>query len=722
MILEMLEDRLCPSAWTSIGPAGAGVWRIAVAPSDPETVYAGTFGGVYKSTDAGANWSDVSNDLGSHVIWSVAVDPGDANTVYAASEDVQTGNNGIYKTTDGGTSWVHVLSGALANVVRLDPQHPNTVYACAGGGAYSSIDAGGTWSLILPGYFVRDIAFDPADSQRLYAATFSGVFKSTDGGLNWSPAGLTGQFLPTLAVAANADGSLTLYAGTLATGLYRSNDGGATWCPTGLAATSIVYVGVDPAHSGTVYAGTGQGAFRSTDGGATWQGLNDGLNPQVLGLALDPLNADHLYAGTSIGLFQTTDGGSHWSETATGLAECPCHWIYAVAVDPRDSTLYASTDEAGMFKSSDGGKTWVQLPIGRSPSIIGITLDPQDPDTIYAGSIGGGVYKSTDAGASWSQTGLPNATAWMVEVDPSDSNILYVALGNGSPYRFGVFKSVDGGVNWSDVLPLSGVDTLWVAIDPGDPNVVLAGAAGGIYRSADSGQTWNEVHTSAGQVPQIAFDPQDSSTVYYAATGSDGGVYKSTDAGDSWQRTGLGIPMRAVAIDPQQSNRLYAGTSNAAGSGVYVSNDGGDSWEALNDGLTNSKVYSALAVDPNTPDIVYAGTQGGSVFRLDQSAGSRSTPSAQHRLPTHSHWQTASPALGAPLPHNHVSPFESAAPLWTDPMMVRLSPDESLLNHPRVTATPRGSSVGFPEIPRGFDQVFADLFADPLSPFPLTGR
>src|SRR6516164_4235411 len=118
MVVETLEDRLCPSAWTSIGPAGAGVWRIAVAPSDPETVYVGTFGGVYKSTDAGANWSDVSSDLGSHVIWSVAVDPDDANTVYAASEDVQTGNNGIYKTTDGGTSWVHVLSGAIANVVR----------------------------------------------------------------------------------------------------------------------------------------------------------------------------------------------------------------------------------------------------------------------------------------------------------------------------------------------------------------------------------------------------------------------------------------------------------------------------------------------------------------------------------------------------------------------------------------------------------------------------
>src|ERR1017187_4470770 len=183
------------NVWTSHGPDGGDIWSLAVSPKNAGTVYAGTRGGVFRSTDGGANWNSVRPGFTP----LVAVDPQDPSTVYAVD---YYGGGGLFKSTDSGQSWNALSAAPPIGTLAIDPQNPSTLYAGPSNfhagewisygwsGVSVSSDGGSSWNVVNSGLpaNARLLAFDPQSAKTLYAIGGSGalLFKTTDGGGSWS--------------------------------------------------------------------------------------------------------------------------------------------------------------------------------------------------------------------------------------------------------------------------------------------------------------------------------------------------------------------------------------------------------------------------------------------------------------------------------------------------------------------------------------------------------
>ena len=265
-----------------------------------------------------------------------------------------------------------------------------------------------------------------------------------------------------------------------------------------------------------------------------------------------------------------------------------------------------------------GDNVWTSLGPDRG-SVTTLAFDPQSPNTLYAAT-DAGVIKSTDGGASWSEP-KPVLSAWVsvssLTIDRQDPTVLYAATGRG------VFKSMDGGESWSDVS--SGLPTLIyvssLAIDPHNPSTLYAATDAGLFKTTDGGASWSGVNSGLPDIGirALAIDPQNPSTLYvtpgireyyYELRDRGRGLFKSTDGGASWNAANSGLPtdsgnayVCALAVDPQNPGTLYAGTPAA---GVYKTTDGGASWIATGL-LTQDGCATVLAVDPQHPGTVFAG-------------------------------------------------------------------------------------------------------------------
>jgi photosystem II stability/assembly factor-like uncharacterized protein len=256
-----------------------GIYAIAIDPSAPATLYAGTWGGgVFKTTNGGTSWTAVNSGFTDPYVLALAIDPSTPATLYAGTYF------GVYvfKSTDGGTNWTAVNSGPTNAVqaLAIDPSTPATLYA-------------GTWA--------------------------DGVFKSTNGGTNWAAvnSGLTDTYVFALAIDPSAPA--TLYAGGAR--VFKSTNGGTSWTAvnSGLTDLSVYALAIDPSSPATLYAGTGGGSvFKSTNGGTRWSGVKSAgpTSSRVQALAIDPSTPATLYVGTEYGgVFKSTNGGTTWQPT-----------------------------------------------------------------------------------------------------------------------------------------------------------------------------------------------------------------------------------------------------------------------------------------------------------------------------------------------------------------------------------------------------------------------
>jgi len=257
------------------------------------------------------------------------------------------------------------------------------------------------------------------------------------------------------------------------------------------------------------------------------------------------------------------------------------------------------TSVAGFTQA--GGQVNVWIPRGPEGGRIGRpAIDPQNPATIYA-SAGGRLYQTTDAAGHWNDLGVPSVT--ILAVDPRNSSTLYGANNNT------LYKSTDGGLTWSK------------------PGPGLAGPCGPL---------------SFSFAISFVIDPSNTSTLYAGCQGTNsngsGGLFKSTDSGATWNAASSGLPaaqaspnepwppsvhVNALAIDPLHPGTLYAeiGASVSYGGGLFQSTDGAASWNAVNSGLPDSLFIDAVAVDPHNPNTLYVGGNYG-VFRSTDGAAS----------------------------------------------------------------------------------------------------
>ena len=333
------------NGWRGVGP-NVAVSSLAIDPGNPNTLYAATRSGVFKSTDAGGSWSNI----GLPNATTLAIDFVNPAIIYAGTFSsgivYSPGGQFLFKSTDGGATWNNKSSPTDFDVSLLvvDPSSSTTLYAgsaveAAGAGGiilWRSHDGGATWTGDFTGQvglYAWGLAINPKDPKILYApgdlysdggipqVVASGLFKSIDGGLSWSATGLTDTFLQSTAI--DPVNPNIIYAGTTNwtnghpyRGLLKSTDAGASWVEinSGLsdilsAHSAVMAIVIDSDNPDVVYAATaGSGIFKTNDAGANWRPLNDGLtNLSVQCLALAPGNSHILYAGTSNGVFRIAD-------------------------------------------------------------------------------------------------------------------------------------------------------------------------------------------------------------------------------------------------------------------------------------------------------------------------------------------------------------------------------------------------------------------------------
>ncbi len=279
------------------------------------------------------------------------------------------------------------------------------------------------------------------------------------------------------------------------------------------------------------------------------------------------------------------------------------------------ATIYVTLDdESGhplVSKSTDSGATWSDAGTGigaASFELEAVVVDPTDEDRAYLAAFDT-VYRTTNGGGLWTMpsTDLSGQFVLDLVINPDDPDILYAATATS-----GVWKTTNGGDDWhqkdSGLPAHSNVQDL--AISASNPAVVYAGTLDAVYKTNDGAASWTKKNSGiSGSTRALAVDPDHSQTAY---AGTDSGVYLTTDGGSSWSKSNSGIPsgkrnVYSLLVDPDHTNRVYAGTLPG---GLYASTDGADTWEARNTGLTY-KGPLALALNPNSTGVLYAGTQGG---------------------------------------------------------------------------------------------------------------
>ena len=333
------------------------------------------------------------------------------------------------------------------------------------------------------------------------------------------------------------------------------------------------------------------GLFRSSTQGNTWGAANPGLGAtKVLSLAPDPSNAAVAYAGTSHGAFKTINSGTNWVQAGTGL---PNDSVTSLAVDPlAPTTLYACTPE-GLYKSTDAGATWKQLPNAGIP--LAVAADAKTKNTIWLVYSFGFPIVSFDGGATFFRAGTNQISATSVAIDPTNSN--NILIGTQSQ---GLFLTADGGVHLAPTTvglaatQGSAVTVNAIAIDKLLPARVLVGTNTGLFVSITGGQNF---HASTGlqghKVLSVIFDPNLDSNAYAGTAG--GGVYASADGGESWKAVGpSNLDVNALAMSSDEQNLwagLYSGSNafvtkiNAAGTSILYSSYLGGSGLSMGTGM-----------------------------------------------------------------------------------------------------------------------------------------
>jgi len=365
--------------WTTIYQPPTGFAALVVDPQTPGVIFGAGSSGIIRSTDGGSNWISLTSGLDAVQVLSSAIDPQHSGTLYAGS------NGGVYKTLNGGGTWDFAFGGwTMTNALAVDPTDSNRVYAGTDVGVFESVDGGNSWTAmnagLAPYHEVTDVnllIIDPQHPNTIYAASpgRGGLFKSTDGAASWgainSGLPLNGGYPAQItALAMDSEDTDILCAGTYigSSAVFKSNDGGLTWTALSLefdtvpgtyGSIQISSLAVDPQASGTVYAAvstfsvstnSSSGAiWRTVDAGATWQRLFASSTASITALAVDPLDSTRIYAATTNGIITSVDSGVSWGQ----IPGSP-DFINSLVFDAsQPSTLYAAGPD-GLFAVEPG--------------------------------------------------------------------------------------------------------------------------------------------------------------------------------------------------------------------------------------------------------------------------------------------------------------------------------------------------------------------------------
>ena len=647
-----------------IGPGGNRVSAVIGEPGNPNVYYVGAAsGGVWKSTDAGANWKPIFDDEDAQSIGALAIDKSQPHTIWVGTGEPFIRSNvsigdGIYKSTDGGRSWHHLgleKTGRIGRIV-INPQNPDIVYACAQGNDYG-----------------------PQQER--------GVYRTMDGGKTWKKVLFVDEHTGCSGLAIDMNNPNILFAGMWQFVIK-------TW--------------------GQDSGGPGSGVFVSRDGGDTWTHLTqkDGLPKSPLGkidVAVAPNNSDRVYALIETGghgsLWRSDNGGHRWHVVNYSrlINERP-HYYTRMLINPDDyNTVWFSSN--GMYVSHDGGETMDRIPWGGDNHDM--WADPTNGRRMMIG-YDGGVGISVNRGRSWNNIVLPIGQMYHVSVDNKVPYNVYSNMqDDGSvvgpsniPGGYGISSAIwhttagcESGFSYPDTVsnkwvwggcysgevalydqttghtrsvtpwPVKSLDSpakvlkyRWnwtqpIAISPHDHNKIYVGSQY-VHMTTDGGQTWKIISpdltlddttrmgSSGGLTPDnlgveywgtlfaIAESPVKAGVIW--AGSNDGLVHITLDGGQHWRNVTKYIPDLPPygTISNIEPSRFDAGTAylsvnfhqvNNRDPYIYKTKDYGRHWTKITDGIPHS-VFSYVHVvreDPHKRGLLFAGTENGLYVSLN---------------------------------------------------------------------------------------------------------
>jgi len=565
--------------WTAVrGGVSLGLGRILVNPTDKSHVMVSSVNSMFRSDDGGNTFGAISAPGAT----SKLAMPADGSALYVSSGSSDTK---VYRSTNFGATWQDVSTGLptgdfIPDLV-VDLQDPNTLYVLTDShGLYKTTNAGQLWTLVnaLSVLGPKKLALDPgAPGQMLLATVNSGLMKSSDGGVNWSPDASAPYaqyawvgYAPASPGAQDGAAVAVPYYGAVIHRASRAQN----WASGQQVKLATVYdVAFDP-HStdpvnSTLLVATDEGPLLSQNGGVTFAGRSHGIR----GGRAQNLVAAHDTGGTMYAAFATGPIGIHrrtlsgWSPVDNEELRSRVPYAFqptALAVDPNDplAVLIASS---GAFASSDGGQSWSTANPDLGGVIRSIQFASSNPQVAYAAADPYGVYRSDNHGVTWflRSAGLP-ASIGVVAVDPTVAATAYAAAQAPATPPL-VYKTTNGGTTWTPAG--AGLAAEWIvslAIDPTNPQVLYAGASGtgeGLFKTTNGGTSWARVGAPAGDDPAltIAVDPVVSSTLVMAINVL-GGASRSIDSGATWEQLPA-LPVGAylltnLVLDPLKPSNI----------------------------------------------------------------------------------------------------------------------------------------------------------------------
>ena len=727
------DDLLKGIHYRNIGPFRTGAWITGFAAPPNKSLKAGyTF---YVATRNGGLWKTVNNGTTfqnifphHHTIGAVAVAPSNPDMVWAGTGESYIARSsyagdGIYLSTDAGKTWKNIGLKETQHIVRIlvHPKNPNTVYVASPGhlfssnperGVFKTTDGGRSWKKI---FFINDsvgaidLVMHPVDPDILYTASYdkkrsrwsmesggpkSAIYKTTDGGKTWKmltnglPGGIIGRIGIDLcktkpemvyAVVENLNNKET----TAAAGnrqpevkggeVYRSEDGGQSWKKMsrpgddlgGKAAYSFNQISVHPEHPDKVYV-TGSSLANSSDGGRTW---NDIDRERVLftksfgdvrTLWIDPSNPERMLFGSDGGVHITYDGG----KTNDFHYHLPLGEVYAVGYDMEDPyNVYAGLQDHESWKGPSNGwsgyvtlENWVT--VGSDDGMYNV-VDPTDSRWLYnSGQFGLQYRVDQQRGIRTNiqpkpKEGEPRYRfGWVppLLISPHNSKTIYTGAQM-------LLQSTNQGTTWKPISPdlttndpdrivgkghVQFCTITSIAESPKRAGLLWVGTDdGNVWLTRDGGTEWTQVTdmiAGAGGpkekwVSRVTASSHEAGTAYVTKNGFREDVFlpyvfKTTDYGKTWKRIVSGLPespVNVVVEDETNADLLFLGND----AGVYVSFNKGENWQALRGNLPVVPVHD-LKIHPREKDLI-VGTYGRAVWLADISWMQEVAPSIYNK-------------------------------------------------------------------------------------------
>jgi len=690
---ELTDSTYAQLRYRYVGPVGNRVSAVAGVAGDASTYYVGAAsGGIWKTTDGGVHWQPIFDDQPVQSIGALAVAPSDPNVVWAGTGEafirshISIGN-GVYRSTDAGKTWQHVGLDSTARIARvvIHPSNPDVVYVAALGhaygpqqerGVYRTLDGGTTWQRVLfvdPNTGASDIAMDPNNPRILFAGMWqleihtwgresggpgSGLHVSKDGGTTWTK--LAGNGLPTkphgkVGLAIARTNSNRIYA-LIETGdgvpwhgretdrgeLWRSDDGGETWRVVSydrqLSGRQPYYtrVAVAPDHEDEAYFLSA--AFSKTlDGGATTVDVAFGQSPggDNHDMWIDPVNGSRMIVGNDGGASISTTRGRTWQRVQLPIAQ-----MYHVTVDNQipyyvmgnrqdgPSSRGPSNSKLAGFGGGAGGGGPGIIPRGEWHSVAGgesgwATPDPEDPNIIWSsasgsGSVGGIVVRYDErtrqarhveiwprSTVGWPAADVKYRFVWTLPltISPHDHNKVYA----GSQY---VHVTTDGGNSWRVI----------------SPDLTLNDTS---RQQISGGLTPDNIGVEYGDVVFAIAESPLAPGLIWAGT-NDGLVQVTRDGGKTWVNVTANIPSLPPwgTVSNIEPSRYDTGAAyitvdvhqvNDRDPYVYKTTDYGRTWKPIVSGIPKGPLSYAHVVreDPVRRGLLYLGTESSLYVSLD---------------------------------------------------------------------------------------------------------